>query len=62
MTKLSARIRHSQLFEFLRQKNAADQVSRRLRVSQRSAGEGPETLIFRSLAERSLRLPSGRHG
>lgn len=57
MTILGSKIRHSQLFELLRQKNAAECISLRLRVSRRSEGEGPETLVFRSLAERSLLSP-----
>jgi len=61
MTKLKARIRHSQLFELIRQKHAADQVCMRLRISRRSEGEGVDTLAFRALAERSLRLPYSRH-
>ena len=61
MTKLTAKIRHLQLFELLRQKNAADQVSMRLRVSRRSEGEGLESLMFRSLAERSLMASDSRH-
>jgi len=60
MSSIRARIRHSQLFELLRQKNAADQVSMRLRVSRRSEGEGPETLVLRNLAERSLMAPPAR--
>ena len=58
MTKLSAKIRHSKLFELIRQKNAADHVSMRLRVSRRSEGEGVDTLAFRALAERSLKIPN----
>ena len=60
MTRLSAKIRHSQLFELIRQKNVADQVSVRLRVSKRSEGELGETLMFRALAERSLKQSDGR--
>ncbi|MVO14572.1 hypothetical protein [Parasedimentitalea huanghaiensis] len=58
MTKLGKKIRHSQLFEMLRQKNASDQVNRRLQVSRRSAGEGEDTLMLRTMAERSLVVPS----
>lgn len=57
MTKLSMKIHHTQLFDLLRHKNAADQVSMGLRVSRRSEGEGAETLMFRSLAEQSLKVP-----
>lgn len=57
MSSIRAKIRHSQLFELLRQKNAADQVSKRLRVSRRSEGEGSETLVLRNLAQRSLMVP-----
>lgn len=60
MTKLSAKIRHMQLFELIRQKNAADRVTMCLRVSRRSEGEGVDTLIFRSLAERSLKIPGNQ--
>ena len=60
MTTLSSKIRHLQLFELLRQENAADRVSMRLRVSRRSEGEGPETLVFRSLAARSLLAPGSQ--
>jgi hypothetical protein len=31
-----------------------------LRVSRRSEGEGVDTLIFRSLAERSLKIPGNQ--
>ncbi|TLP56836.1 hypothetical protein FEE96_20590 [Parasedimentitalea maritima] len=58
MTKLGKKIRHSQLFEMLRQKNASDQVNRRLQVSRRSDGEGKDTLMLRTMAERSLIVPS----
>ena len=60
MSKLRAKLRHSQLFELLRQKTMADRVSVRLRVSNRSDGEGPETLMFREMASRSLRPAQGR--
>ncbi|KAE9631805.1 hypothetical protein [Parasedimentitalea maritima] len=58
MTKLGKKIRHSQLFDMLRQKNASDQVNRRLQVSRRSDGEGKDTLMLRTMAERSLIVPS----
>lgn len=61
MTKSNAKIRPSQLFEWLRQKDLDDHATLRLRVSRRSEGEGPETLTLRALAERSLMVPSSRH-
>ncbi|WIY24657.1 hypothetical protein [Parasedimentitalea psychrophila] len=60
MMRLSTKIRHSQLFELIRQKNAAEQVDMRLRVSRRSEGEGVDTLMFRTLAARSLQLPGNQ--
>jgi len=61
MTKLRLKVRSSQLFEWLRQKDLDDHITTCLRVSRRSEGEGPEALTLRRLAERSLMVPSRRH-
>ncbi|KIC08458.1 hypothetical protein RA19_21090 [Leisingera sp. ANG-M1] len=60
MTKLQNKLRHLRLFELMRQREMASHVSRKLRVSRLTDGEGEEAILLRNLATRSLTTPHSR--
>ncbi|AHD03008.1 hypothetical protein [Leisingera methylohalidivorans] len=60
MTKLQSKLRHTRLFDLMRQREMARDASRKLRVSRLTDGEGDEAILLRDLATRSLTAPHSR--